>query len=289
MIRKLSLLGPVAVTLAAVVAAALTAWHLWQYYTEAPWTRDGHVRAEVIQVAPDVSGLVTAVLVGDNARVQRGQVLFVVDQERFSLALKQAQAEAASARAALALGRRQAANAAAVAAVAAAQARIDEADAAVDVARLNLARCRVTSPVDGHASDRLPRVGDFATRGRPALSVVASGSQYVEGYFEETKLHRIRIGSPVDVHIMGEPRHLRGHVQSIAAGIEDRDRSAGSNLLPNVNPTFNWVRLAQRVPVRIVLEDVPADVRLVSGRTATVAVREARRVDDAGRRTGPRS
>ncbi|WP_316157246.1 HlyD family secretion protein [Cupriavidus sp. BIC8F] len=273
MIRKLSLLGPVAVTLAAVVAAALTAWHLWQYYTEAPWTRDGHVRAEVIQVAPDVSGLVTAVLVGDNARVQRGQVLFVVDQDRFSLALKQAQAEAASARAALALGRRQASNAATVAA---AQARIDEADAAVDVARLNLARCRVTSPVDGHVSDRLPRAGDFATRGKPALSVVASGSQYVEGYFEETKLPAIRVGSAAEVHIMGQRTPLRGHVQSIAPGIEDQDRAIGPNMLPSVNPTFNWVRLAQRIPVRIALDQVPAGTHLIAGQTATVRIRAPR-------------
>jgi len=276
MIRKLSLLGPVAVTLAAVVAAALTAWHLWQYYTEAPWTRDGHVRAEVIQVAPDVSGLVTAVLVGDNARVQRGQVLFVVDQDRFSLALKQAQAEAASARAALALGRRQASNAAGVAALAAAQARIDEADAAVDVARLNLARCRVTSPVDGYVSDRLPRAGDFATRGKPALSVVASGSQYVEGYFEETKLPAIRVGSAAEVHIMGQRTPLRGHVQSIAPGIEDQDRAIGPNLLPSVNPTFNWVRLAQRIPVRIALDQVPAGAHLIAGQTATVRIRAPR-------------
>ncbi|QQX88735.1 HlyD family secretion protein [Cupriavidus necator] len=276
MIRKLSLLGPVAVTLAAVVAAALTAWHLWQYYTEAPWTRDGHVRAEVIQVAPDVSGLVTAVPVGDNARVQRGQVLFVVDQDRFSLALKQAQAEAASARAALALGRRQASNAAGVAAVAAAQARIDEADAAVDVARLNLARCRVTSPVDGYVSDRLPRAGDFATRGKPALSVVASGSQYVEGYFEETKLPAIRVGSAAEVHIMGQRTPLRGHVQSIAPGIEDQDRAIGPNLLPSVNPTFNWVRLAQRIPVRIALDQVPAGTHLIAGQTATVRIRAPR-------------
>lgn len=273
MIRKLSLFGPVAVTFAAVAGAALTAWHLWQYYTEAPWTRDGHVRAEVIQVAPDVSGLITAVLVGDNARIQRGQVLFVVDQDRFSLALKQAQAEAASARAALALSRRQASNAAGVAA---AQARVDEADAAVDVARLNLDRCRVTSPVDGHASDRLPRAGDFATRGKPALSVVASGSQYVEGYFEETKLPAIRVGSAAEVHIMGQRTPLRGHVQSIAPGIEDQDRAIGPNMLPSVNPTFNWVRLAQRIPVRIALDQVPAEVPLIAGQTATVRIRAPR-------------
>ncbi|KWR76667.1 HlyD family efflux transporter periplasmic adaptor subunit [Cupriavidus sp. IDO] len=270
MIRKLSLLGPVAVTLVAVIAAALTAWHLWQYYTEAPWTRDGHVRADVVQVAPDVSGLVTAVPVGDNARVQRGQVLFVVDQDRFALALKQAQAEAASARAALAQGRRDSA------AMAAAQARADEADAAVDVATLNLARCRVTSPVDGYVSDRLPRAGDFATRGKPALSVVASGSQYVEGYFEETKLPGIRVGSAAEVHIMGQRAPLRGHVQSIAPGIEDQDRNSGPNMLPSVNPTFNWVRLAQRIPVRIALDEKPPGVHLIAGQTATVRIREPR-------------
>lgn len=272
--RKLSLLGPVAVTLAAVAAAALTAWHLWQYYTEAPWTRDGHVRADVVQVAPDVSGVVTAVLVGDNARVQRGQVLFVVDQDRFTLALRQAQALAASTRAALVQARRTGAGAAD--AVAAAQARVEEADAAVDVARLNLARCRVTTPVDGYLSDRLPRAGDFATRGKPALSVVASGSQYVEGYFEETKLPAIRVGSAAEVHIMGQRTPLRGHVQSIAPGIEDQDRSSGPNLLPSVNPTFNWVRLAQRIPVRIALDQVPPGVHLIAGQTATVRIRDLR-------------
>ncbi|SPC20621.1 HlyD family efflux transporter periplasmic adaptor subunit [Cupriavidus taiwanensis] len=273
MIRKLSLLVPVAVTLAAVAAAALTAWHLWQYYTAAPWTRDGHVRAAVIQVAPDVSGPVTAVLIGDNARVQRGQVLFEVDPERFRLRLKQAQAEAASARAALALARRLP-NAAAAAAVSAAQARLDQAQAAVDVAALDLARCRVTSPVDGQVSDRLPRAGDFATRGKPALSVVASGSQYVEGYFEETKLPAIRVGSAAEVHVMGQRAPLHGHVQSIAPGIEDQDRALGPNLLPSVNPTFNWVRLAQRIPVRIALDPVPDGVRLIAGQTATVRIRE---------------
>ncbi|QRQ85449.1 HlyD family efflux transporter periplasmic adaptor subunit [Cupriavidus oxalaticus] len=267
--RKLSLLGPYAVTLAAVFAAALTAWHLWQYYTEAPWTRDGHVRADVIQVAPDVSGLVTAVMVGSNAWVQRGQLLFVVDEARFSLALRLAQAEAASARAALALARRN------PAAADSAQARVAAADAAVEVASLNLARCRVTSPADGYVSDRLPRAGDFASRGRAALSVVASGTQYVEGYFEETKLPAIRVGSAAEVHIMGLPTPLRGRVQSIAPGIEDQDRNSGPNMLPSVNPTFNWVRLAQRIPVRIALDKVPPGVRLIAGQTATVRIRNA--------------
>ncbi|MGO4330913.1 efflux RND transporter periplasmic adaptor subunit [Cupriavidus sp. 2TAF22] len=296
---KFRLLVPVALTLLATVAALFVVRHLWDYYTVAPWTRDGHVRADVVQVAPDVSGLVTQILVRDNQRVRRGQVLFVIDQDRYRLALQQAQANAAALRATLAQARREAARNHALSEVVATevveegQARVQEgeaalaqAEAAVGVARLNLARTSVASPVDGILNDRLPRLGDYVSTGRPVLSMVDAGSFHVEGYFEETKLHRIRIGSPVAVRIMGEHVTLHGHVQSIAAGIEDRDRSSGANLLPNVNPTFNWVRLAQRIPVRIVLDDVPADMQLVSGRTATVSVAVPRQVV-AARRAPP--
>ncbi|CAG2134179.1 p-hydroxybenzoic acid efflux pump subunit AaeA [Cupriavidus yeoncheonensis] len=274
-------------TLVAVVAAVLVLRHLWDYYTAAPWTRDGHVRADIVQIAPDVSGLVTRVLVRDNQQVRRGEVLFEIDRDRYALALQQATANAAALRATLAQARREAARNRSLdglvagevaeqgrARVEQAEAALAQAEASVRLARLNLERTSVLSPADGYLNDRLPRLGDYVSTGRPVLSMIDAASFHVEGYFEETKLHRIRIGSPVDVHIMGEPRHLRGHVQSIAAGIEDRDRGAGSNLLPNVNPTFNWVRLAQRVPVRITLEAVPADVRLVSGRTATVSVQQ---------------
>lgn len=287
---KFRLLGPVLLTVLATVAALFVVRHLWDYYTIAPWTRDGHVRADVVQVAPDVSGLVTRILVKDNQRVRRGQVLFVIDQDRYQLALQQAMATAAAQRATLAQARREAARnrnlseVVATEVVEEGQARVQQgeaalaqAEAAVALAKLNLARTSVVSPVEGFLNDRLPRLGDYVTTGRPVLSMVDMDSFHVEGYFEETKLHGIRIGNPVTVRIMGERTLLHGHVQSIAAGIEDRDRSNGSNLLPNVNPTFNWVRLAQRVPVRIVLDDVPAEVRLVSGRTATVSVAEPRK------------
>ncbi|CAM3424319.1 HlyD family secretion protein [Cupriavidus taiwanensis] len=299
---RLRPLLPVLPTLMAAIAALLVLRHLWDYYTAAPWTRDGHVRADIVQVAPDVSGLVTRVVARDNQYVQAGELLFEIDRDRYALALEQALATLATQRAALAQARREAARNHSLDGVVAAevaeqgrarveqgQAALAQAEAAVRLARLNLQRTSVRSPVAGYLNDRLPRLGDYVSTGRPVLSMVDAGSFHVEGYFEETKLHRIHVGNPVDVHIMGEPRRLRGHVQSIAAGIEDRDRSAGSNLLPNVNPTFNWVRLAQRVPVRIALEDVPADVRLVSGRTATVAVREPAPDPGAARRTGPRS
>lgn len=284
-IRSLLKLLP---TLVAVVAAVLVLRHLWDYYTAAPWTRDGHVRADIVQIAPDVSGLVTRVLVHDNQQVRRGEVLFEIDRDRYALALQQATANAAALRATLVQARRETARNRSLdglvagevaeqgrARVEQAEAALAQADASMRLARLNLERTSVLSPANGYLNDRLPRLGDYVSTGRPVLSMVDTASFHVEGYFEETKLHRIHIGSPVDVHIMGEPRHLSGHVQSIAAGIEDRDRSAGSNLLPNVNPTFNWVRLAQRVPVRITLDAVPADVRLVSGRTATVSVRQS--------------
>ncbi len=284
---KLKSIGPVLLTLVVTAVAAGVVKHLWDYYTVAPWTRDGHVRADVAQIAPDVSGLVTNIAVKDNQRVQRGQLLFEIDHERYALALRQAEANAAAIRATLAQARREAARSRALSEVVSrevveeglakvqqGEATLAQAEAAVSLARLNLARTRVTSPVDGYLNDRLPRLGDYVTAGRPVLSMVDAGSFHVEGYFEETKLGGIRVGNPVEIRLMGDSRVLHGHVQSIAAGIEDRDRTNGASLLPNVNPTFNWVRLAQRVPVRIAFDQMPADVRLVAGRTATVSVQE---------------
>ena len=282
---KLSSLGPVVLTLAVTAVGAVVVKHLWDYYTVAPWTRDGHIRAEVVQVAPDVSGLVTRIAVKDNQRVKAGEVLFEIDHERYALALRQAQATAAAMRASLAQYRREANRSQKLAEVVSrevieeglakvqqGEATLAQAEAAVDVAKLNLERTRVVSPVEGYVNDRLPRLGDYVSTGKPVLSMVDARSFHVEGYFEETKLHGIHIGSPVDIRIMGEKDVLHGHVQSIAAGIEDRDRTSSNSLLPNINPTFNWVRLAQRVPVRIQFDQMPADVRLVAGRTATVSV-----------------
>jgi multidrug resistance efflux pump len=159
------------------------------------------------------------------------------------------------------------------------QTRTDQARAALaqaivnrDTAKLNLDRTRVVSSVNGIVTNLDLREGAYATAAHPVMAVVDSGSFYVEGYFEETKLPAIDLGDPVDVTLMGTRQPIHGHVESFAEGIADRDRSTGANMLPNVNPTFNWVRLAQRVPVRIALDQVPANVRLVAGQTATVKV-----------------
>ncbi|CAG2136057.1 efflux RND transporter periplasmic adaptor subunit [Cupriavidus plantarum] len=284
---KISSIGPVVLTLAVVAVGAVVVKHLWDYYTVAPWTRDGHIRADIVQVSPDVSGLITRINVKDNQRVKQGDVLFEIDTDRYALALQQAQATAASIRATLAQSRREARRSQSLsdvvskevveegfARVAQQEASLAQAEAAIGVARLNLQRTRVLSPVDGYVNDKLPRLGDYATTGRPVLAMVDVNSYHVEGYFEETKLHGIHIGSPVDMRVMGESRVLHGRVLSIAAGIEDRDRTTGANLLPNVNPTFNWVRLAQRVPVRVVFDPMPEDIRLIAGRTVTVSVRD---------------
>ena len=280
-------IGQILLTLIVVAIAGLVLWKMINYYMFSPWTRDGRIRADIIQVAPDVSGLITEVDVVDNQPVKQGQMLFVIDQARYTLALQQAQATVQQRRATLDQARREDVRnrqlgdlvAREVAEESRSRVETDEAalaDAlvAVDTARLNLQRTHIVSPVDGYLNDRAPRTGEFASAGRAVVSVVDMHSFRVDGYFEETKLSGIDIGQAVDIKIMGEPGVLRGHVASIVSAIEDRDRAEGANLLPNVNPAFSWVRLAQRIPVRVALDDVPKDFRMIAGRTATVSVRE---------------
>jgi RND family efflux transporter MFP subunit len=275
----------VAVTLVVVALACYAGLRLWRHFQIDPWTRDGRVRADVVQVAPDVSGLVSQVAVVDNQTVKRGQVLFLVDRDRYTLALRQAEATVAADRVALAQARREFARNRTLGELVAqeqleqsqtkteqSQAALAQAQAARDVAALNLERTVVRAPVDGYLSDLTLRGGDYVTAGKPVLALLDASSFRVEGYFEETKLPYLRIGQPVRVKIMGEPQPLSGHIVSIASGIEDRDRTSGATLLPSVNPTFSWVRLAQRVPVRVKLDQPPANIRLIAGRTATVEV-----------------
>ncbi|SEA60861.1 efflux RND transporter periplasmic adaptor subunit [Paraburkholderia sartisoli] len=283
--KSLFSFAQVLLTVIVVLVAAAVLWRVVSYYMFAPWTRDGRVRADVVQVAPDVSGLVTRVNVTDNAPVTHGQVLFVIDQARYSLALQEARATAAQREATLAQARREYARNRTLGELVAhetleeslsrmqqAQASVDEAQVAIGVAQLNLDRTVIASPVDGYLNDRAPRLGEFVTAGHAVLSVVDTASFHVDGYFEETKLRHIRLGQKATIELMGESIVLHGHVRSIAAGIEDRDRDQGRNLLPDVNPAFSWVRLAQRIPVGIALDDVPAGFLMIAGRTATVSI-----------------
>lgn len=278
-------LGRVVLTLLIVSFAVVVVWRMVMYYMFAPWTRDGHIRADIVQIAPDVSGLIQQVEVRDNQLVKRGQVLFSIDPDRFRLALRQAKAAVADREETLAQAQREAKRNKGLgnlvpgeqleesqSKVARAQVALMEAQVAVDSAQLNLDRSVIRSPVDGYVNDRAPRAQEFVSAGRPVLSVVDSNSFHIDGYFEETKLNGIHIGQSVDIRVIGDNARLRGHVESIVAGIEDRDRTSGNNLLPNVNPAFSWVRLAQRIPVRIAFDDVPDDFRMIAGRTATVSI-----------------
>ncbi|MYN30606.1 efflux RND transporter periplasmic adaptor subunit [Duganella levis] len=282
-------LGRFIVTMAAVAVACVLGWRLWQHYEVEPWTRDGRVKADVVQVAPDVTGQVTNVLVHDNQQVKIGDVLFEVDRARFELALRQAEAAELAQRAtldqALKESRRNNDLRDLVSAEAREQgsSRVDQLRAALaqavvarDVAKLNLQRTRVVSPVNGTVSNLDLRTGSYVSAGRAVMALIDSDSYYVEGYFEETKLPAIQIGDAVLVLPMGESLRLKGHVESLSGGVADRDRSTSSNLLSSVNPTFNWVRLAQRIPVRIKLDALPAGARLVAGQTVTVDVQTKR-------------
>lgn len=275
-----------AATIVIVIAAVLIAIALWTHYEGSPWTRDGRVRADVVRVTPDISGLVTSVAVRDNQRVKAGDLLFVIDTPRYALALEEAQSAIASAQATLAQARREARRDMALGDLVAAEtheqnlARVETAQAALaqamsgrDGAALNLKRTRVLASVNGVVTNLDLHPGDYVGAGSQAMALIDADSLRVEGYFEETKLGLICVGAPVTVRLMGEARDLHGRVDSIAFGINDDSRSNAGNLLPSVEPTFSWVRLAQRIPVRVRLEKVPAGMRLISGRTATVTVR----------------
>jgi len=284
---RVAQIGRILLTL---LVASLACWallKLWDHYELAPWTRDGRVRANVVQVAPDVSGLVTAVPIRDNEEVHAGQVLFELDRARFELAVQQARAGVEVAKATLAQARREDARNGALddlvskeireqahARVEAAAAALARAEVDWRSAQLNLQRATVRAPADGWITNLELRQGSYATAGRAALALVDRHSFYVEGYFEETKLARIHVGDRARITPMGSREALDGTVQSIAAGISDRDRSTGANLLPSVNPTFNWVRLAQRVPVRVQFDADAAQGRLVAGQTVLVEIVE---------------
>ncbi|WP_247887352.1 HlyD family secretion protein [Azospirillum sp. SYSU D00513] len=279
-------LSRVAVTLLVVAVACTAGWWLWDYYMNEPWTRDGRVRTDVVQVASDVAGLVTEVRVTDNQEIRRGDVLFLVDPGRYRLAVEQAEANLESARAELRFRQAEAnryehlgSNVVSIAqrqevaaATSKAEAAARQAEAALDLARFNLERTEVRATVDGYVTNLQLKAGNYVSVGQGVIALVDRAAFHVMGYFEETKLSRIRAGAPVLVTVMGVATPIRGHVDSITRGIVDRDRTEGTGLLPSVNPTFNWVRLAQRVPVRIALDEVPDPHVLVAGRTATVEV-----------------
>jgi RND family efflux transporter MFP subunit len=278
----------VILTLFVGVSAAILGWDTVHYYFFSPWTRDARVTADVVTIAPDVSGYVTEVRVRNDQFVKRGDILFVIDQDRYRLALADAEATLAARLAQKQmllsqLERREKLKPGAVIAVEdldnshrqaeSAADQYDQASASRDIAALNLARTEVRASVNGYVSNLTLTQGSYASQGRAVLALIDSDSYRVDAYFEETKIPNIKLDAPADVQLMDGAAMIKGKVESIARGITDQDNKDGPELLASVNPTFTWVRLAQRIPVRIRLTDVPAGVLIAAGMTCTVTLR----------------
>jgi len=279
----------VLVTLSAALVALFLGVALWHHYMDAPWTRDGRVRAEVVSIAPEVAGTVIQVAVADNQPVKKGDVLFVIDPERYRLALAQAEAglngKSYDRKVAQARAQRRAVLSDLVASneekeqysgtASVAGAAVSEADAALRLAKLNLERTVIRSPVNGFVSNLRLRVGDYAQIGQASVAVVDSDSFWVAGYFEETKMNGVRPGQPVAITLMSGAPTLHGHVESLSRGIADQNAETSGGSLASINPVFTWIRLAQRIPVRVALDPVPEGTLLAAGMTCTVAIGDA--------------
>lgn len=281
----LSVLGRYALTLCLVAVSAFIALKMWHHYERTPWTRDGRVGVDVVQIAPEVSGTVSAVPVSDNQYVRRGDILYEIDPERLRLAVSLAEAEVEVKHQDMivrqATARRHSQLKDVVSqetvqqssgAAAAASAAYQSAVAALDLAKLNLARSTVRTPVDGYVTNLKLRPGDYATAGVTKVAVLDADSFWITGYFEETKIRHIRVGAPARIMLMGFDGPISGHVESLGRGIDNSNDAPGHLGLPNVAATFSWVRLAQRIPVRIHIDRVPSGVELAAGMTATVEI-----------------
>jgi multidrug resistance efflux pump len=305
----------IAITLITLMVALVLMHAIWHRYMYSPWTRDGRVRANVINLSTDVSGLVTDVRVKDNEWVHKGEVLYVLDPDRFRYAVDQADADVARAKAQLqqaeslmnaslyeskmrkdqavrreklsgdvvseelrsdyALQSQQSQSSldAARAAYSAAQSSLKAALVRKETAHLDLVRSEVRAPTDGFITNLNLYPGDYASAGVARMAMIDSNSFWVYGYFEETKIQGVHVGDRAVVRLLGGDVDIGGHVDSIASGIVDRDNPTGSGeLLANVDPIFTWVRLAQRVPVRIHLDSVPKGIHLAMGMTCTITL-----------------
>ena len=287
-------------TLLVVALAIIAAWLVWNYYTQSPWTRDGKVRAEQVGVTPQVSGSILQLNVRDNQLVKAGDVLFRIDDTPYKIALLNARAQLAKAKAEVARAQAEQKKAASDASrrrhlsqnfisaedlenantalntattnLEAAKAVVGVAQATLDHAQWQLTQTEIKAPVDGWVTNLSTRVGDYAAVGHPVFALVDSRSFYVVGYFEETKLRNIRPGDSAQIILYSSKQKLQGHVSSIGRAIVDQSVESGGDLVANIKPNIPWVRLAQRVPVRIEFDHLPPDTILVSGTTCTVAI-----------------
>ncbi|KEZ77492.1 HlyD family secretion protein [Salinisphaera hydrothermalis] len=276
----------VAATLVIVAIAGVLGWFAWQHYVYAPWTRDARVQADVINIAPEVSGTVTDVAVADDSYVHKGDLLFKIQPIRYKHNVAEAKANLLAAKASLAYSARNARRLErlppggvstqnlqqAQSAEQRDRASVAQYKAQLAQAKQNLEWATVRSPVNGYVTHLLLDQGDYATQGSPAMTLVDAETFRVTAYFEETKLSKIAVGDPAEIVLMDGDKHFKGHVASIGRGIAIPNNAKGERNLPNVDPTFQWVRLAQRVPVTIAFDRAPQKLPLSVGLTATVHV-----------------
>jgi RND family efflux transporter MFP subunit len=277
---------PLLITLITVVIAIALGRQMWDVYMEAPWTRDGTVRAYVVTMAPEISGRIVVLPARDNQFVHKGDLLMIIDPTDYKIAVSLAEAAVQQAQADMWNAARESRRRQALSDLAATaeeketyatkavstQAQYQQAQAKLDQARVNFERTEIRAPVDGWVTNLLARQGDYATVGHNLISLTDANSFWVDGYFEETSVSPIRVGDPAEVRLMGYSQIVHGHVQSITRAINVANAEPNGQGVATVNPIFTWVRLAQRVPVRIHIDLVPADVVLVAGMTATVQI-----------------
>ncbi|GAA3611894.1 p-hydroxybenzoic acid efflux pump subunit AaeA [Gibbsiella greigii] len=276
----------IAITLLLVLLGIVAVFKVWMFYTESPWTRDAKFSADVVAIAPDVSGLLTDVPVVDNQLVTKGQTLFVIDQPRYQQALDQANADVAYYQALVAEKKREASRRVnlgpdamsreeieqASNALLTAQQQLAKATAARDLARLDLERTVVRAPADGWVTNLNVHTGEFITRGATAVALVKKNSFYMLAYLEETKLHGLNKGDRAEITPLGSNRIMHGTVDSVAAAVNNSSSTSNSKGLASVDSNLEWVRLAQRVPVKIVLDDKDQQHPYPAGTTATVVI-----------------
>jgi multidrug resistance efflux pump len=277
---------PVLITLAMVALAVLLFWATWNAYMGSPWTRDGTVRANVVTMAPEVSGRIVELPVVDNQFVHKGDLLMVIDPINYNIAVSLAEAAVQQAQVTeqnlqREAKRRSELNDLAVSVeeqqtfesqALAAHAQSQQAKANLDQARANSWRTEIRSPVNGWVTNLLAQSGDFANVGQNEITIIDADSFWIDGYFQETSLSLIHEGDSATAKLMGYGQVVRGHVEGISRGINVPNAQPNAAGLASVNPIFTWVRLAQRVPVHIHIDTVPDGVRLVSGTTATVQI-----------------
>lgn len=282
---------PVLISLGTVALAAVLTWALWQGYMAAPWTRDGTVRVFVVTIAPEVAGRIVELPVRDNQLVHKGDLLLVIDPTNYKIAVRQAEAVAGQAQAIAQNAQAEAVRREKLTTLSisdeqkqiyasralSANAAYQRALAARDQARVDLERTRIVSPVNGYVTNLQIQLGDYVNVGQKIIAVVNADSFWIDGYFEETNLQDIVEDDSATIKLMGYGQELHGHVESVARGINIANAQSDSSGLASVNPIFTWVRLAQRVPVRIHIDAVPGGVRLVAGMTVTVQIDTQRR------------